>query len=519
MANRPWLAIATASLLLVGLCSGCSDDAPAGGRGPVQPSTASSPFEVVDPPDGFELTNVARGTTEPTWYADHRPSVEPYTLLSVDGTVDGDVVALSYLYSADNPTALRPGESVNERFAWGEVAVGEDWSDLVVSNDGFALVRVSSSPPSDEGDLRRIGAAAPVADMAEEFDVPPAPIVDEPIAGLTVAGRVEAAALSALEPPGPIQGPNDPVGSHAQVWRSADGDVAVRTLPGTAADLDALGAHPWMWPQLVRETAVDGRPARFLRSCVDDWYGRGHDAVCARSLVTVTVTGDLLVVTTDSDDDVDEAALAAFASAVRPSTKATWDELADTVFGLDPLRPDPGREEIDRGRFGGPGTIEWLLQTADGDASPAGTGVDGCVKLGTGERTCAVFGSGGFADPTVDGMWYVGDAPWVPDTGDDPGVGMLAVVVVDGPAALDAASVQVRSPEFHGRYGSVRDAVDLEVELRTVPGHEVKVALVPVAIGVVECAFVDDPPNSALGPVSCVTLLDGDGGELATLGP
>src|SRR5690606_33840470 len=96
--------------------------------------------------------------------------------------------------------------------------------------------------------------------------------------------------------------------------------------------------------------------------------------------------------------------------------------------------------------------------------------------------------------------------------------GRLGIVIIGGRYADGAVSVRIRGPEVAVDGWDPRPAIDEVVDLHPVPGSDALVAVTPSWIGTAECRYAD-APLEVIGPMSCVTVLDGDGRELATLGP
>jgi hypothetical protein len=410
--NRSELVLAlvtTLSLIGWGACG--SEEQP--GTAGADRST-SSPFTVGPVPAGYRQVTAGTGTATPLWGEDSGGTDEPYTVLSPDGTITSpDVVVVSttgfegyqgglgQASAGAEPDGLEQltveGEDALYRAAWTDDR-GDHWADLVAVRGDDLAVRVTS-PDATRDELLEVLARTEVpADRTQ------APTVPEPPHGLASVGSVDAGAVVALFPsvqPNTDQVPGTST-AHAVGWvggeGASDAELAVMTLPAGSVDLDVLPLserRPW---RDLRWSArqVAGRPAMALheiREEVDPPFVR-------RAVWVESEWGDMVVVSAlgTSAPDLDE--LAAIASSVRPTDRATWDDLVIEATGGPGLHADEGRTELARGTVG---DLEWLLQDAPIRDSGYEPGVepddsrvaDPCLKLSDRTRACATAGTDG----------------------------------------------------------------------------------------------------------------------------
>lgn len=421
-------------VLAMGLVGGAcgADDGP-GGSGAttdqdpvptVGTTTASSPFVVEDPPDGYRLVLAGRGDHPQTWSSDSFGDDEPVTVLAPpgEGTESQEAVTVSLTgyagfqggldqasagdlgvpeeFEIDGKRALytRPGASVTQT----------PDADLVVAVGKDLAVRVGSADGSREelADVAR--RVRPQADHLL------APEVPDPPDGLEVIGSADAdVAITLWARPQPGSDAM-PAGARAHTaawarldsggaWISGTSAITVSTLPGTAVSLDALDAalalRPYGVTATVHEVSVRGRPA----AVVDG----GEDAIRFRAVVTSTPGGDALLVVASGGELLDPEVLFDVAASVRPTTADAWEAFEVEARGGPGLRPDPGAFELERGKAEG---FEWLFQARvddgsvplQGDDIDPATGrsttegefvIDTCLKLAGGQRAC--LGPGG----------------------------------------------------------------------------------------------------------------------------
>jgi hypothetical protein len=398
-------AAATVAALVAALVScGGGDDGTPDGTAEREGTAESSPFLVGAVPEGYGPIVAGRGAMTPDWGSDSFGTQEPFTVLAPpggDATGDGAVVVSATGLDGD--------------LSEPDVADGQR---LDVRGDGVAL-RVRGVGAVDGGTLDEVLARA---DLNPDGDRLP-PTVADPPDGLEVVGSVDADVHLAVQPPRPE--PTDslpgPESAHVAGWRHADRtSLVVMTLPGRAADLDALprlvdGAYTGTLAP-TRPATVGDRPALVVEAPDVGVSG-------TRALVTRTAWGDLLVVASsgpvspaaeelgpDAADlapaatvapagagPLDDAALAAVAASVTRADAAAWDALRVEAVGGPALLPDPGATEVTRGTVG---DVTWVLQAVPG---PSGVPlVDPCLRVSTGDRVCAQGNAGPIhSDPAM----------------------------------------------------------------------------------------------------------------------
>ena len=498
-----------------------------GAAAATEPSTTSSPFLVTEPPEGSRVVRVGVGTLPTTFGSDIESTIEPFTLLTADGTPDGaDPVAVSYTLGADEwaiEVERRDGGSEPERLEIGgrvaTFASGPDWSDLTLKRNADVWVRVSSGTLRSRDELVAIAEEVPVPAVEDRST---APDVGAGIGGLLVAGSVDADVVAAQWPSAWVQGELAPAGAHVVVLGSDSTEevrLTVRTLPGRSADLDVIGRHPWLDPRRIGVGDVDCRPSVHL-TC--DW---------CRASVTTTPWGDLLIAS--GPDDVDHAVLDAVLASVEQTDEAGWEQAAEAAFGGPDLQPDPGAEEVAGGSVDG---VDWLLQTVpegrepmsegavstpDGGIEELGLeveyGIDRCLKLSDLTRACGSTGGGRSTGGTSTSIvsFQTDDARRV---GGSP---LVTLVAVRGyPEEVVAVrAVGPAEPATDAR--PARDAFDLTVPLAPAPIGDGRYAVFEVPVGMALCT--DPTPiaeqfEMAAPTWSRVSLVDADGDEIACLG-
>ncbi len=460
-------AVAFGLFALVG-CGGPEGTTPGGVA-----ADASSGFTVGAAPAGYRATVAGRGSWEQDWGQDSGGTQEPYTVLSRDGSTDGDdVVVVSTtgfegLQGGLDGAVWRSGDEAQAftidgreaRFnAGGETDYGLYWAQLmVVQGDDLAVRITTPSATRDE-----LVAMLELVEVPDDRTKPPA--MPNPPNGLQVVGSVDAAALLALSAYVPRNSDLIPGtdAAHAVGWEGPQerDSLSVLTIPGSAADLAALVVDGHVADRdgdaVAEDLDVGGRPARSLET-LDPDGGWSY-----RSVWVESDWGDLVVVAAVGPSTPAIEALAELAATVEPVDDATWEEFAVAVTGGPSLRPDPGRNELARGTIG---DLEWLLQDAPQEDLDAGSAsdrmVDPCLKLSNRERTCnsPEGGSG-----TID-EWF-----FVADEGID---GLPPFVVLS--TTLEAALVQVTTRTDEARAGLV-----------AVPGGGLWAAVI----------FVDDPGDA-----------------------
>lgn len=484
------------------------------------PTTTASPFRVDRVPAGYGLASAGRGDQPLSWGSDIEPPIEGFTLLSPDGSIGPDVVAVGYGLGPedewDQEYNVRRGATSSGRITVdGRTAYhwqGRGWSELLVRRRDALWVRVSSSTRRPLAELTALARAVP-----DTTDHDRAPRLPEAVAGLRRVGSVDATVLVALDPGYDPQAAVGPPGSYGVYWEGPDPDsrLSVRTLPGTAATGGVLVHHPWMDPR-PKDTAtvtVDGRPAIHRERCFD---GMG----CARNVVTTTAWGDTLVVAARGPAVPSFAELDAVAASARRLDAPAWQRLRVEAFGGPGLHPDAGRRELARGRTGG---VDWLVQSADRprdqepltlEATVEQAGIDPCLKFGDLTRVCAAGQEGGGRDGS---RYAIG--PLVPADG-TVRRGLVTLVVLDGyPAA--AVTIHVVGPAVAATaIGPGYPALDETVPLRPVPGSSARFAVVPGDIGMATCPGPGGMPPG-LSPdfhYGRLALLDAAGTEIGCVG-
>jgi hypothetical protein len=479
------------------------------GPAPVSPpSTVAHPFVVDDPPAGYTLVRADLGQGEPTSFSDQRAADEPFTLLTPSGRPDDDDrVAVSFVARTTSGMQIDTQHrgTVESSTADGQqvdYSSGDQWADLVWQRraDGDTpglAVRVSSSTPRTRDELLAIARTVPVPTAWAPVDPPKVP---GHVDGLRVAGSTTSYPFVASRPWDTLRSPSTPARARVALFVSDDGNhrVVVRTLPGTAGDLDVLGRRPWLPPRRTGETTIDGRRAIHLAA--------ENDEV---TVVSTTSAGDLLLV---SSTDLDVAELDRVAGSVRVVDEAAWTAEAATARGGPGLRPTPGSTELDRGEANG---IGWLLQTkalgpysvgddglggwTDGGGRVSKFGIDPCLRLVDG-LSCGAGGTIGLAGS--------GDIPneilsfRVPDTAD---LSAVTLVVVTGREPGTAIRITPTDP------GTPAQTVDLQ----PTPKGDGRYAVVPVGFEMAACGQV---PAEVDFVTARVTLVDASGAEVACLG-
>jgi hypothetical protein len=444
------------------LIVGCDDPAPSSER---ERGSPSSPFTVSEIPAGYRPVTAGRGTSLQEWGLDSGGTDEPYVAIRREGRGDEGIVLVSVTGFENQEGGLGQSARGNEGEVFtvdGRDAIytprsdelgGSPWADLVVTTGDDFAVRVTS-PQATRGELLDIFERVKPRgrDRAPEVDLPE---------GWEEVGSVDASAAVATwlhvrrnsdEVPGPAV-------AHGAGWMNGEDRLAIITLPGRSADLDALakGETLFFWDNPTIELKdVDDR--RYLWIEED----RESDYADARSIWMEAPWGDLVVVSAVGVELPSRAQLLATALSVDRSSEDEWAAFVIEATGGPGLHPDEGRTEIARGEVAG---LEWLLQTMpleessldpDNPNLPPNV-VDECIKLSNRKREC-----GGFSGSAVD--WIVTAA--VPEEGIPPYV-LLSTT-------LDATSVRVTT-----------NTDEATAPLHQVPGEDLWAALV----------FVNGPGN------------------------
>jgi hypothetical protein len=331
----------------------CQDTVPTVGT-----TTASSPFVVEDPPEGYQLVLAGRGDIRQSWSSDSFGDDEPVTVLVPPG---GDIAGKGAVtvsltgyagfqggleQAAVGYPAVQPEEFEidGQRALYtppGVSPAGPHGADLVVAVGEDLAVRVGSADGSREELADVAQRVSPQADHLV------APKVPDPPDGLEVIGSADAdvaITLWARPQPGSDAMPAG-ARAHTAAWSRLDTDgarisgtsaITVSTLPGTAVSLDALDAalalRPYGVAATVQEVSVRGRPA----AVVDG----GEDAIRFRAVVTATPGGDALLVVASGGELRLMNRRVASSELVRPSAASptTW-----TSVGVRLAQPVEGR--------------------------------------------------------------------------------------------------------------------------------------------------------------------------------
>jgi hypothetical protein len=519
-------ALALVAALLAAACGGDDGGATAAGEGGGGRDAAGpSPF-TVDVPDGYRPVMAGRGETPPDWGSDSFGTHEPFTVLAPpgEGPDSPDVVLVSVTgfegyqgglsqasagYGSSEPFDLDGAEAIFAPAGGDDGNGGTSWADLVVVRGDDLAVRVTT-PTATRDEL---AAIAERVEPAEDHLV--APAVPEPPEGLEVVGSVDADVIVSLTPyveeftdrgPGAetalgagwLQAPPaeatgtgggpevvtvEPGASPPPSPPDVSTDLAVLTLPGGSADLDAVGglvgAIPWA-TLTTTEVDVAGRPG-----VVVEWVYDNSPSV-SRTLLTEAAWGDLLMVAAAGPPDgaLDAEALIAVAASARPASAEEWEAFTIEATGGPGLAPDPGAQELARGTAG---DVEWLLQAVGGLP-------DDCLKLSTRQRACA--SGGGRGGPSFVAYPMEGQA-------EENGFPPFAIVSLAGVDA--AASLRVTTPE-----GTA------EADVHAVgDGGPLAAVVVVDAPGEPVCADTPEAPESI--PTMRVEVLDAGGASLGCL--
>jgi hypothetical protein len=477
-------------LALVAAACGSGDGGRAGGDAAydevpaptVGTTTASSPFVVEDPPDGYTLVLAGRGDYPQTWSSDSFGDDEPVTVLAPPGedadspeavTVsltgyagfEGGLDQASAGYLDDTPEEFEIDGNRALYSPPGADAPEMPDADLVVAVGEDLAVRVRSADGSRE---ELADVARRVRPLSEHLLAPQVP---DPPDGLEVIGSADAdVAITLWARPQPGSD-TMPAGARAHTaawarldtrgaWISGASAITVSTLPGTAVSLDALdpalALRRYGVTATVQEASVRGRPA----AVVDG----GEDAIRFRAVVTSTPGGDALLVVASGGELRDAEVLVEVAASVQPATADAWDAFEVEARGGPGLRPDPGAVELERGEAEG---TEWLFQARvddgsvplQGDDIDPATGrsttegefvIDTCLKLTGGERAC--LGPGGSDSSSAKAHFVVRARGPLDDGGGFPGFIMAST-------GQPAAVLRVTAPDgvheapFHGLPG------------------------------------------------------------------
>lgn len=465
--RRVWLLALVVGVVAVG----CSDGSGAGARRSVNtdtvsddPPTDAQPFRVDHVPSHFTDWSAGPGTSSQMWGWDCCGSHEPFTVLAPRGKDDvGEsdlvVVAATSLdgeRDIDRAQSPRMGGSDDKPFRVGKrdathTAKGE-WSEIVVdAGDGIG-VRVSSDGLSRD-DLVRIYRKVTPKGKTD------APLV-EPAGNLDVVGKVSADLVVAVYS-GPVDNevPPGPASALSALWRASDEDyLSVMSLPGDAADLDALAGWSLVAHGDANQIEIAGRPAVSLHGV---------------TLISRAPWGGIVVVS-GRGGWVTEAELSRITDSIEATDLATWERFLGGPNGGPLLRADPGRFEIARGETEG---VEWVLQGGPADEVGRDSGVkqgnaaDYCLKLLL-HRVCARYNLGSTLHVSPSERRF-GESPT-----NIPG---FAIVTTE----VDADSVRVVTP-----IGDVGEAA-----LRQLPGEPVRRAGVAFARGVTDHLFCAEQPG------------------------
>jgi hypothetical protein len=392
-----WRIAALVAMAMLGASCG-SDTAPTPAADEQHGSERSSPFEVTSqPPPPFTLETAGTGTTRPDWGEDSTGTDEPFTVVRRD---DGELFVVSvtgytgYEGGLDQASAgycCGPGATSQKTTVDGHRAYfTADVADLVVAVEDDLAVRVDGEHATKEeliDVLRRTTIHghdhAPSVDSADNMQT-----IGHVDTDLVVALRSGVVPRSDSVP--------GPASAHSIAWTAGDGGVSVMSLPGVAADLEALvglAAFHRGWDTSV---SIDGDIATVTQSAAGSPWHRS-------TVVSRTDWGDLLVAFGDGyktpPPTTDE--LRAVVSSVRRVDNERWAKVVSDAHGGPGLHADRGAVELERGDVNG---VEWLLQAIPGSAmsrnSPSPTvpdewAADSCLKLGDGSRRCVTSGSGG----------------------------------------------------------------------------------------------------------------------------
>ncbi len=462
-------------------------------------SRRSSPFTAGPPPEGYRPLIAGRGTREQSWGDDLVGTVEPFTVVAPpgDGADSPDAVVVSATGYAGYEGGLAQASagysgaedllSVGGRraaFSDGGRSPGrERWVDLVVARGSDLAVRATGRQATKQDLIAVLEQVQP----AESHRA--APSVADPPDGLRVLGSVDADMVLALEPgvtprsdlvPGPVS-------AHGIAWSRGHDELAVMTLPGRSADLEALAGYArFSFARGVTKhrLSIEGRPAVFLDSAP------GEDGSRRRVVVAATAWGDLSVTAARGPDVPNRDQLVRLAASVEKATPEEWVAFVTEAAGGPGLHADEGSVEVARGRAG---EVGWLLQARRG---MGGFHLDDCLKLSTGRRACA---SGSSSNSVVTASWS-----------DRPVRGLDGREVPDFPRFLIVQST-AGGAEVRVRTSTGQATADLH----PIPGAD-------GASGAV--VFVDRPRNGgcvapSAGPnVTGVEILASDGRVLACIG-
>ncbi|MEX0664116.1 MAG: hypothetical protein WD598_05010 [Acidimicrobiia bacterium] len=479
-------------------------------------SSMSSPFGVGPVPEGYDLISAGRGTEEQLWGSDEEGSEEPFTVLAPanQGRSTPDVVIVSVTgfegyqgglsqaagFGADGLFELDGQDAI---YTPADERSGDRWADLVVIRAENLALRVTS-PGASRKELVEI-ARATVTDGGRSQ----APTVVDPPRDLEVIGSVHADLLVALrsglnqfEPivPGPPS-------AHGVGWlRGEREQLMVLTLPGTAADLEALHFLSMFgeWRSAgVKDQSLAGNPGVVIRYPAEPDESTMFER---RIIVARTTSGELLVVAAAGPTPPSMELLFTLAESLQVDDVDGWELLLTQASAPVTVEPDPGGVELERGRAG---DVEWLLQARPADElGPIGSfvdpavpntdlTVDGCLKLSTGLRVCASSGSGGVPNGEYVSFWN--------------GVGF---------GDSDFPAFALISTSVSGARVRIRTSTDTdEVPLRDVPGTTRRAAIVFVENpGLPGCIPPDDPRVPATLDVMLVEVLDATGAVVDCLG-
>jgi hypothetical protein len=417
-----------AALVLASVLAGCSK----GGSGRVKSNGASSPFSVEGVPRDYQLVSAGTGTQGQAWGADEFGTQEPFTVLAPVGADAESPAAIIVSVTGyegledglDGTVAARRDEV--ERFIIdGREALYAPartirgvpfWADLVAIRGVNWAVRVTARDASKAQLLDVLRRTRRTTDHLG------APVVADPPAGLHVVGSVDADVIVGLNPKVELFRDDVPGSNraHGAGWlrRPRGGvELAVMTLPGTAADLDALAGYarfassPEEIDVQMRE--VGGRTVAVMRTEVLPSH--------PHAVFTKTADGNLVMLVASGQERPAEAVLVELAMSVQRADDDEWERFVVEAAGGPGLHADAGAVELARGHAG---TVEWLFQAVPsgrdemflpvveipdepGPVDPSTVLVaDPCLKLSNRRRACAWAG-GGSSEERVQ---FTGDA-------------------------------------------------------------------------------------------------------------
>lgn len=425
---------------------GCGDQPRVTGAS-ARAASDSHPFVVGEVPDGYRPVTAGRGTAMQLWGEDSNGTDEPFTVLEGDGDAvmlvsvtgfEGYEGGLSQASGRFSDAQQADEIELDGSQAIFVPATNDGWADLVVVRGPDLAVRVTA-PGATKDELVEVARRVePAADHAR------APAVTDPPPPWRVTGSVDADAVVALQ--AYVQANSDfvpgPQSAYGAGWLSAEGWLAVMSLPGDIADVDALLSlrTPFYGREVTRRTVeVEGRQAVLLELCD---CRPGSESYRTRAVFAPDGPGAMTVVVATGLRIPDADALVDVAASVRVAGAAEWERFTIQSTGGPGLHPDEGEVELARGHEAG---LDWLLQTSpepqdgqlvDPSASP---GVDPCLKLSNRKRACARSGGGG------SGEFVFTSSNGAPDPA-APELPSMVIVVTQH----EGATVRVRTPTDTG---------------------------------------------------------------------